>query len=83
MTDSTRAEHLGLLDRLAFLGQVDLGDVAELLDGEAGDADGRDLLAVALLEARPLVVLRVVEVVGILARSCFSFLVSRSCRTDL
>src|SRR2546423_1227505 len=56
--------------RLALLGQIDHGDVAELLDGELGDADGGHVA----LETRPLVLLRVAKVAGILVAHVSSLL---------
>src|SRR5580658_656258 len=43
-----RGDDLSLADGLALLGQVDLGDVAELLDCELGDAHGGEFAILAL-----------------------------------
>ena len=66
LTLSTVPKTASLLELLALLGQVDLGDVAERLDGELGDADGGDVA----VDARPLVLLGVAEVVRIISCSC-------------
>jgi hypothetical protein len=54
------AERLSRLDLVAHLGQLHVDHVAELVLGEGGDADGQ----VALAILHPLMVLRVLQLLG-------------------